>query len=115
MKGNKFKAAGAALIATMLMIGGQVSATHFSDGHADPNRTEEIYYDQMARVSLSENDNDFDMYKFVPRATGKYTILTGDIDEGDNPYISLADGSGKIIGLQLVDNALSVGTGSIPI
>ena len=39
MKGNKFKAAGAALIATMLMIGGQVSATHFSDGHADPKRS----------------------------------------------------------------------------
>ena len=98
MEGNKVKAAGAALIATMLMIGGQVSATHFSEDNADPNRAEEIYYDQMARVTLSENNNDLDLYKFVPKASGKYTIWVGDIDEGDNPYISLADSSGKTIG-----------------
>ncbi len=89
MVNYKLKTAGIISLATVMLLGGQISATHVR-GIWNKNNTfredfefekaEVINYDEMHHVKLSKDNNDLDLYKFVPRASGTYEVYISNTD-----------------------------------
>ncbi len=82
MISNKIKIAGLLSLATAILLGTQVSAAQVPDPYAgikirsdfEYDKADELGYDELYHVQLSDKNNDVDLYRFVPRATGNYTI-----------------------------------------
>ncbi|WP_051689035.1 N-acetylmuramoyl-L-alanine amidase family protein [Butyrivibrio sp. AE2032] len=82
MISNKIKIAGLLSLATAILLGTQVSAAQVPDPYAgikirsdfEYDKADELEYDELYHVQLSDKNNDVDLYRFVPRATGNYTI-----------------------------------------
>ena len=91
MVNYKLKTAGIISLATVMLLGGQISAAHVGDVWDEDNTVREdfefekadvIYYDEMHHVQLSKDNNDLDLYKFVPSASGTYDIYISDASSG---------------------------------
>ena len=84
MISNKIKTAGILSLATAMLLGVQVSAAHVEDCWLEDYRfrtdfefekADEISYDQIVNVHLTSDNNDLDLYRFVPRASGNYKFF----------------------------------------
>ena len=95
MISNKIKIAGLLSLATAMLLGAQVSAAHVEepwenkDGDVwkirsdfEFDEADELKYDELYHIQLSNEDNDLDLYRFVPTASGSYTFYVSDEESG---------------------------------
>ena len=80
----------------VLSCGGQVLAYHCDEESAkkDPEEYASVITEKRTgEVSLSADDNDLDLYRFVAPSTGTYAIIISGYDEAseDKPFVYVVD------------------------
>ena len=93
MINNKVKTAGAISLATAMLLGVQVSAAQVGDPWEEKDddtwvirsdfefeKADELISDEIYHIKLSKDNNDLDLYRFVPEETGNYKIYISDLD-----------------------------------
>ena len=91
----KVKAAGIITMATAILLGAQVSAAQVEEpwenrdsdvwkirSDFEFDEADELKYDELYHIQLSNKNNDLDLYRFVPTASGSYTFYVSDMKSG---------------------------------
>ena len=77
--------------ATMMMLGGAVSATHVDIDNGISGDIDKLIYDEQIDVHLRATSDNVDLYEFITLVSGSYTLEFDAVDANDKPVCTFYD------------------------